>query len=173
MTTTPLHSLTFAELLQWERAELDAWAQFFDAHPHALDLPFAPGPGDDPRMATVRGVVHHVVAVERRYADRLAGAPVTPYDAIPAAPTTALFDAARDANARLARWVADATGAELERRLEFQTISAGTLRASARKIVAHALLHGVRTWAQVATVVRLGGAPGPGRHDFLLSDAMD
>ena len=171
--TTHLHALSLDELLRWERAELDGWARFFDAHPHALGLPFAPGPGGDPRMATVLGAVHHVVAVERRYADRLEGSPVTAYEAIPAAPAAALFDAGREANARLARWLAGASEADLRRPIEFQTISAGTLRASARKIAAHALLHGVRTWAQIATVVRLGGTPTGGRHDFLFSDATD
>lgn len=172
MPTTQNPSLQFDELLRWERAELDAWERFFDGQPHALDLPFAAGPGDDARMATVRGVAHHAAAVERRYADRLSGAPVTPYDAIPASPASALFDAARDANARLARWVAQATGPNFERVLEFQTMSAGTQRASARKIVAHALMHGVRTWAQVATVVRIGGSPSAGGHDLLFSDVI-
>lgn len=171
MTITP-PGLTFDELLRWERSELDGWARFFEAQPHALDLPFAVGPGDDPRMSTVRAVVHHVVAVERRYADRLDGAPVTAYDAIPASPTAALFEAARDANARLERWVRVASADDLARVVEFQTISAGVHRASARKIVAHALLHGARTWAQVATVVRLGGVASTWPHDLLFSDAV-
>ena len=166
-------TIHLADLLQWERAELDAWERFFHRHPDALEFPFAPEDGAGARMSTVRGVVHHIVAVERRYADRLAGAEVTQYDAIPREPTEALFAAAREANARIADWVASATDADLARMLEFQTISAGVHRGTARKIAAHAILHGVRTWAQVATVVRLRGVASGWGHDLLMSDALE
>jgi uncharacterized damage-inducible protein DinB len=169
--TTPAASIAFAELLEYERETLARWSEYLAAHPEALDLPFAPS--GDARLATVRGVVHHLVAVERRYADRLAGEPPTPYESIPSDSAGSLMAAARDANARLARWLEGADGAALARVLEFQTISAGTQRASARKIVAHALLHGVRTWAQLATVVRLHGLPTAGGHDLLMSRALD
>lgn len=168
----PAPALLLSELIAYEREALDAWAQYFDAHPEALDLPFGPPDDRGGRMATVRGVVHHVAVVERRYADRLAGDPVTPYEAVPSSPTDALFAAARDANDRLARWIATASNDDLARVIEFGTISAGTHRASARKIVAHALLHGVRTWAQIATVVRMHGLPTGRMHDLLLSDAL-
>lgn len=82
------------------------------------------------------------------------------------------FAAGRDARARLERFVETASDDDLARRLTFETISAGTQSASARKIVGHALLHAVRTWAQLATVVRQHGAPTRGRHDLLLSDAL-
>ena len=59
------------------------------------------------------------------------------------------------------------------RTLEFDTLSAGRLTGSARKIVAHALVHGVRHWAQLATILRQQGRPTTGwQHDLLLSDAM-
>ncbi len=164
-------ALTFAELLAYERETLSRWADYVAAHPEALALPFDAG-GGDARMATVRGVIHHIAAVERRYADRLAGDPVTPYDAVPSAPADALLAAARDAHDRLARWVAGASEADLARTIEFRTISAGAFRASARKIVAHALLHGVRHWAQLASHLRAAGRPAGWGHDLLLSDAL-
>lgn len=160
-------ALSFVELLAYEREELDRWAAFFASHPGALDVPFAEG-----RTATVRGVVQHIAAVERRYADRLAGVPVTPYEAVPTHPDAALLAAARDANARLAAAAAGTSAEDLARVLEFTTLSAGTQRASARKIVAHALLHGVRTWAQVATVLRQRGAATEWHHDLLFSEAL-
>jgi len=164
-------ALSLGELVTYERQELARWAEYFAANPEALDLPFAPGAGS--RMPTVRAVVHHIAGVERRYADRLEGELPTPFEAIAQEPAEALFAAARDANARLGGWLARATEEELARVLEFETISAGTFRASARKIAAHALLHGVRTWAQVATVLRLNGVPTDGRHDLLFSEALE
>lgn len=166
-------SISLAELLHWERAEIDKWDEYFRKRPEALDFPFAPEDGPGARMSTVRGVVHHIVAVERRYADRLAGAEVTPYDGVPAEPHERLFDAARDANRRMSNWVATASHEDVTRMLEFQTISAGVLRGSARKVAAHAVLHGVRTWAQVATVLRLRGAPSGWQHDLIMSDALE
>lgn len=59
------------------------------------------------------------------------------------------------------------------RELAFQTISVGTQRASARKLVAHILLHGLHTWAQLATVVRLHGIATGWRHDLLMNGALD
>ncbi|HYH83760.1 MAG TPA: DinB family protein [Longimicrobium sp.] len=167
----PTPALLLSELVEYEREELARWAEFFAACPGALDLPFAPGP--ESRMPTVRAVVHHIAGVELRYVDRLEGEPVTPFEAIPREPAEALCDAARDANRRLGDWLTRATGEELARIIEFETISAGTFRASARKIAAHALLHGVRTWAQVATVLRLNGITSPGRHDLLFSEALE
>jgi len=170
-TRHPAPALLLAELVEYEREELSRWAQYFAANPDALDLAFAPGDGS--RMPTVRAVVHHIAGVERRYADRLQGQPPTPFEAIAQEPAEALFAAARDANQRLGSWLARATEEDLARVLEFETISAGTFRASARKIAAHALLHGIRTWAQVATVLRLNGVPSDGRHDLLFSDALE
>ena len=123
-------------------------------------------------MATVRGLVQHVFAVERRYADRLNDEPVSDYAAVPADSAESLFAAGREARARLERFLATASGADLARRHTFETISAGTQTATARKIVAHALVHAVRTWAQLATVVRQHGAPTDGRHDLLFSNAL-
>lgn len=163
--------LSLAELLAWEREELEAWEAFFAAHPEAFDLPFAPD--GDPRMATVRGAVHHVVVVERRYADRLWGDPVTAYEDVAAEPAEALFAAARDANARVAAWAARATDDELARVISFDTLTGGSFRTTTRKMAGHAVLHGIRTWAQLATLVRMHGLPTGRGHDLLFSRALD
>ena len=95
---TAAADLTFRELLDYTAAETERWAEYFARHPEALDFPFAEG-----RTATVRGVVQHIFAVERRYADRLNDEPVAGYDAIPTDSADALFAAGRDARARLER----------------------------------------------------------------------
>lgn len=166
-------TLQLTEVQQWERAEIARWEALFAEHPDALDWPFATEDASDPRLAQVRGVVHHIAAVAHRYADRLEGKPTTLYHAIPSSPDAALFTALRDANARLGAWVANATDSELARVIEFETISAGTLRATTRKIAAHALLHGVRHWAQLATAMRMHGLPTGWQHDLLMSDALE
>lgn len=161
-------ALTFRELLDYTAGETARWHRWLAAQPpDVLDLPAGEG-----RTATVRGLLQHVVAVERRYADRLLGAPVTPYEAVPVDSVDAIFAAAAEARAQLERYVAGATAADLARRLTFETLSAGTWTASARKVVVHALVHGVRHWAQLAAVVRRHGRPTDWLHDVLASDAL-
>lgn len=159
---------TVHELLDYTADQFRRWERWFAAHPAALDLPFGSG-----RLASVRDVVHHIVGVERRYTDRLLGRPATPYENVPKAPIGALFAEWRGARAQLERWIAWASDADLAQRLSFTTMSAGVQEASARKIVGHVLLHGIRTWAQLATVVRQAGHPTDWPHDLLFTDALD
>jgi uncharacterized damage-inducible protein DinB len=161
--------LSFRELLDYTAGEAARWHAWFRAQPvSVLALPALTG-----REATVGALVRHIFLVERRYVDRLLGDTPTPYESVPADDVEALFAAGRDARERLERWLATATQEDLAARLEFQTITAGTLSASARKIVAHALLHGVRHWAQLATLLRQQGYATDWMHDLLMSDALD
>ncbi|HYW06399.1 MAG TPA: DinB family protein [Longimicrobium sp.] len=165
----PHAHLTFVEIRQYTAAETERWHQWLrEAGPAALEIRV--GEGD---RATVREVIHHIFAVERRYADRLHGAPVTGYDAIPREPLDALFRAGREARSELARFAEHASPDDWARVLTFETITAGTFTASTRKIVAHALMHGIRHWAQIATALRGAGHPQPWGHDLLMSDALD
>jgi uncharacterized damage-inducible protein DinB len=169
MTQATTRALTFRELLDYTAGESERWRRWLAAQPNeVLELPVGTG-----RTATVRGLVHHIVVVERRYADRLRGEPVTSYEDVPSDSLDALFDTWTDARARLEAWLASATDADLARRLEFQTLTAGTLSASARKIVVHLLLHGIRHWAQLATALRQQGHATDWQHDILLSDALE
>ncbi len=161
--------LDFRELLAYVAGETDRWHAWFRVQdPALLDLPFGEG-----SRSTVGDLLVHIFAVERRYADRLLGDPVTPYEALPRASVDAIFSIHRDARERLGRFIDDATVEDWERNLTFETITAGTLSASARKIVAHALVHGIRHWAQLATTLRLAGHPTDWMHDLLMSDAID
>ena len=162
-------ALSFRELLDYTRAETEHWHRWLGAQPPGtLDLPVGVG-----RTATVRGLIHHIIVVERRYTDRLRGEPVTTYESVPADSLDTLFGVFDDTRTRLEEWLATATDADLARRLEFQTLSAGTLTASAHKIVVHLLLHGVRHWAQLATALRQQGHPTDWPHDILMSDALE
>ena len=56
--------------------------------------------------------------------------------------------------------------------LTFPTITAGMVSASKEKILLHALIHGTRHWAQIATFVRQAGFTAQWSHDFLLTTAL-
>lgn len=162
-------ALTFRELLDYTRAETEHWHRWLAAQPpEVLDLPVGTG-----RTATVRGLVHHIIVVERRYTDRLRGEPVSNYADVPSEPLDAMFAAFADTRARLNQWLQSAADADLAKVLEFQTLSAGTQSASARKVAVHLLLHGVRHWAQLATTLRQHGHATDWPHDILMSDALE
>lgn len=162
-------ALSFRELLDYTRVESERWHRWLAAQPSGvLDLPVGVG-----RTATARGLIHHIILVERRYTDRLRGEPITTYESVPNDSLDTLFGVFADTRTRLDEWLATATDADLARRLEFQTLSAGTLTASAHKIVVHLLLHGVRHWAQLATALRQQGHATDWPHDILMSDALE
>ncbi|HEX8830760.1 MAG TPA: DinB family protein [Longimicrobium sp.] len=161
--------LTFAELMAYTDEETGRWHAWLRAQdPEVMEVRVGEG-----SRATVREIIHHIFAVERRYADRLLGELPTAYEAIPMEPLDTLFEVHREGRELLRRFVERATPDDWARVLVFETITAGTLRASARKIVAHALLHGIRHWAQIATALRAHGYPQPWMHDLLMSEALD
>jgi len=167
--TDTLNALSLKELLRYTEAETEHWRKWLATQPpDVLELPMGTG-----RTATVRGLIHHIIVVESRYIDRLRGEPVTEYNAVPADPIEATFEVFTTGRKRLNEWLEKATDADLAKRLEFQTLTAGTQHASARKIVAHLLIHGIRHWAQIATVVRAHGHPTDWFHDILMSDALE
>ncbi len=162
-------ALTFRELLDYTRAETEHWHRWLAAQPpEVLDLPAGTG-----RTATVRGLVHHIIVVERRYTDRLRGEPVSNYADVPSEPLDTMFASFTDTRARLEQWLQSAADSDLAKVLEFQTLSAGTQSASARKVAVHLLLHGVRHWAQLATTLRQQGHATDWPHDILMSDALE
>jgi uncharacterized damage-inducible protein DinB len=167
-TTTTSDAITFRELLAYtgnETARWEAWLRGQD--PAILNTPFGEG-----SRATVGELIFHVFMVERRYADRLLGEEPTPYEAVPHATLDELFAAHHEGRAKLLRFVEGASDDDWARTMTFQTITAGTMTGSARKVVAHALVHGVRHWAQIATALRQAGHPQPWMHDLLADDAL-
>jgi uncharacterized damage-inducible protein DinB len=84
----------------------------------------------------------------------------------------AIFGEYPEARRRLEQFISQAKPEEWAEVLTFETITAGTLKASKRKIVAHALMHGVRHWAQIATALRQAGHGGQWMHDLLMSSAL-
>ena len=160
-------ALTLDELLAWSDESTGRWLQFLAGQPALQQLPCGIY-----NTATVLGLVRHIVAVELRYSQRLAGLDVTALEQIPENSLEALASLHAEAIERLRALLHDSTQ-DWNEVIEFTTLSAGALRASRRKVVAHALLHAIRHWAQLATLVRAAGHPPPSAGDLLLSSALD
>lgn len=158
-------ALTGAELLAWLDDTSSRWAQLFNAHPEALVLPC-----DVRETHKVGELLQHIVAVELRYAERLAERPATDYDRIPHDSGTAIatvhaqaMDLVRPLLARDdAFWGED---------ISFTTRSAGTLRASRRTVLVHLAMHSIRHYAQLATLVRQNGVQPGWMMDYLFQTA--
>jgi len=129
-------------------------------------------PIDIAQARSVRELVLHIVSVELRYAERLLGEKVTEYDQLPVGSAKELFSTSTRSAEMLSKFARQADDAEWAKRLTFPTRSAGTLSSSKRKIFVHALLHGMRHWAQLATFLRQSGYQQTWPHDFIFSDVM-
>ena len=164
-----MRGLSFGELLDYCAEESNHWRDFFKKHPDALDVPC-----DIAGTKTVREVVLHIVAVQMRYAERLLNMPITEYESLTARlaegkPGEELFALGRKSLEDLRSFAIAANDSDWDGTLTFPTRSAGELTASRRKIFIHALLHGVRHWAQLSTHLRQKGYKQDWMHDFIAS----
>ncbi len=163
-----LPGISFLELLGYEEEEVERWRHWFQKQTQkVLEVPIGEG-----ETATVRGLLVHIFNVEQRYADRLLGLPPTPYESLRTSSLEQIFEIGAAAREKLRRFLARATEEEFARVVTFETRSAGTPSASKRKIAAHAILHGVRHWAQIATALRQRGYRQDWQHDFLGTTVM-
>jgi uncharacterized damage-inducible protein DinB len=164
-----LSEISFSELLDWNERETQKWRDWFARQDASmLDLPMRIA-----QTKNVREFLLHIFAVELRYAQRLNDEEVTSYEALPTETVADLFGIGDRARAGLRGYLANVTDDELKSVQEFPTRTAGTLRASERKMFAHAMLHSVRHWAQLATALREAGHATDWGKDFLMSDVME
>jgi uncharacterized damage-inducible protein DinB len=164
-----MRGLSFGELLDYSAEESNHWRDFFTQHPEAMDLPC-----DIAQTKTVRELVLHIVVVQMRYAERLLNMPITEYESLAARlaqgkPDEDLFALSRKSLEDLRSFAIAANDSDWDGLLTFPTRSAGELTASRRKIFIHALLHGVRHWAQLSTYLRQKGYKQDWQHDFIFS----
>jgi len=161
-------NISFEELLAANESETARWRKWFEEQPATvLDLPLSIA-----LAKNVREFLLHIFAVELRYAERLKGTPVTAYETLPIGSVAELFGIGDRARAMYREYLSGVTDEDLGTVIEFSTRTAGVLHASKRKIVVHALLHGVRHWAQLATDLREAGYPTNWGKDFLYSEAI-
>ena len=154
-------------LLAYRDGETRRWAAWFAEHPAALDVRLADGDN-----GSVRGLVRHIFAVELRYGQRLLAIPVSDWSAFRQQRLDEIFALGDESRAFVAKYLAAATESSLAETLTFETLTAGTVTASRRKLVLNLVTHGLRHWAQIATAVRQAGYADQWPHDLLVSDAL-
>jgi uncharacterized damage-inducible protein DinB len=154
-------SIPADELLRWNDLSATHWHGFALANPGILTLPC-----DIHSSHTVAQLLQHIVAVELRYAQRLAGEPESDYNDIPFHSAEAIF-ATHDRTLSLLQPLLADAAFNWSTEIEFQTITAGRIRASRRTILIHLLMHSIRHYAQLATLVRTHGFNPDWPMDFL------
>lgn len=152
--------LSAEDVLAWNEITSRNWRKLFTQHPELLNLPC-----DIAGTKILAEVLQHIVAVELRYAERIADLPITEYAGVPYDSVDTIY-ATHDRSVALFRQLlaADTNWDEV---VEFPTRSAGRLRSTRKTILLHSLLHGIRHYAQLAMIVRQHGVKPDWPMDYL------
>jgi uncharacterized damage-inducible protein DinB len=156
-------SLSGTEMMAWVDATSEGWRQLLEEHPEVLALPC-----DVAEVTTAGELLRHIVAVELRYAERLAELPVTDYAAIPFHSAEAIYTThARAMELLRVQLNSDVNWVE---QIEFVTRRLGPARSSRKTVFFHALLHSIRHYAQLATLVRQHGVKPEWPMDYFFME---
>jgi len=161
--------LSLTELIDytdWDRSKRHDWFRKHGDHVLAISL----GPNGDGRFDTVGDVVRHIFSAEKRYIDRLSGRPLTDTSTIPNDSIDLLFQFGQKTRAEFKDFVQKLPAADWDVPREFDFFG-NHLRATPHKIIIHVLLHEIRHWAQVSTILRQNGLTGE-FYDFLFSPVL-
>jgi uncharacterized damage-inducible protein DinB len=115
-------------------------------------------------------LVRHIFSAEKRYVKRLSGRSLTDTASIPNDNIEELFQFGRQSRNEFAELVETFPAQEWDTPKDFKILNF-SVRTTPRKIVVHVLMHEIRHWAQIGTMLRLNGLKGD-FHDFLFSPAM-
>jgi uncharacterized damage-inducible protein DinB len=143
---------TLIAYTDWQR---QYWIGFFQRN-DAAALDIATGPGGDGRHETVRHAIRHIFSAEQRYIERMSDKPITDPLTIPSGSADALFTFGVQSRNAFRDYIANYPDVAADEPQELR-LGNNSLTASPRKIVTHVLLHEIRHWAQIATLLRLNG----------------
>lgn len=161
--------LTLNDLIAYTAWERQNWYQCLKQHgEQALKIHL--GPNRDGRFETVGDLVKHIFSAEKRYVERIAGQPLSDFAALPSNDVDALFQFSQQSRQALQHLLETFPKAEWDRPKDFKVLNYA-VKATPKKIVLHILMHEIRHWAQIATLLRLHGLPS-GFHDFLVSPVL-
>lgn len=161
--------VTLTALVEYTAWERETWHEWLRSQGEAA-LEMSAGPHGDGRFAQVGELVQHIFGAEKRYVERLSGRPLTDNAAIPKSSIDALFQFGRQSRKDLTEFL-EALPAEKWDVPQGFNILSHSITATPRKIVIHVLMHEIRHWAQIATLLRVNGLKVQ-FHDFLFSPVL-
>ena len=155
--------LTAQEMIAWNEKTSNGWRKLLASHPELLTMPC-----DIMGVKTVAELLQHIVAVELRYAQRLADLPVSDYANIPFDSVESIYATHDQAIVILQQLLA--SDIDWSASIEVVTRAVGPVRSVRKTILFHALLHGIRHYAQLATLARQHGAKADWPMDYFAMD---
>jgi uncharacterized damage-inducible protein DinB len=156
-------SLSAKELIAWLEKTSTGWRNLLTAHPELLAMHC-----DIVGVQTVAQLLQHIVAVELRYSERLADLPVSDYANIPFDSAESLYSTHDRAIALLQQVLA--SDIDWNATIEFTTRAMGPARSKRKTMLFHTLFHGIRHYAQLATLARQHGIKPDWSMDYFLMD---
>ena len=162
-------SLAMNDLIDYTDWERQKWFDWIRHHGQEV-LEVGAGPHGDGRFEKVGELIRHIFSAEKRYIERLSDRPMTDTAAIPANDIEALSQLGQQSRRELREFIEAFTSEDWDTPREFKLMSS-FLTATPKKIVIHVLVHEIRHWAQIATVLRAQGLTDE-FHDFLFSPVM-
>src|SRR6202040_1586152 len=133
--------LTAEDILAWNEKTAQGWRQLLANHPELLTQPC-----DIAGTKTVAELLQHIVAAQLRYAERLAGLPISDYATIPFDSVESIY-AIHDRAVTIFQQLF-VSNIDWNESIDFTTRTMGTLHSDRKTILFHALLHSIRHYAQ-------------------------
>jgi uncharacterized damage-inducible protein DinB len=162
-------SISLGELMEFTGWERSQWRERLSTHGDAA-LGVGVGAHGDGRFETVGDLVKHIFIAEKHHVDRLSNRPIADVSTIPGDSLQNLFAFGERSRRDLVAFVAAEPAVGWDAPREYN-INGKMVSVTPRKFIAHILLHEVRHWAQVATILRVNGITG-NFPDFLFSPVM-
>ncbi|HEX7286934.1 MAG TPA: DinB family protein [Candidatus Angelobacter sp.] len=162
-------SVNLGELIEYTDWDRGKWYDLFHQQGNSV-LTISVGPHGDGRFQTAGDVVRHIFSAEKRYVERLSNRPLTDTSSVSNSNVDALFLFGRQSREDLKEFVKTFPARHWDAPVEFSLMNS-SLKATPRKIVVHTLLHEIRHWAQIGTLLRLNGLKVEFR-DILFSPVM-
>lgn len=157
-------AITFTEMLRYSEQETARWREWFGVHPEALEVAFPIANANN-----VRGLLSHIFVVELLFANAVLDRPRLSWQQMQALTEVDLFKVNEDAVQMFREFIASATEEDWN---EIKDVGFGGIKASKRKMIAQALLHGVQHRGQLATHLRQHGFGDMWPHDFILTNVI-
>ena len=128
------------------------------------------GANSDTRFETVGDLIRHIFSAEKRYVERLSDKPLTDTGSISTEKIEVLFNLGQESRKALREFIEALPAQQWDAPREYMMMN-HPIRATPKKFIIHVLLHEIRHWAQIATLLRQNGLKGD-FHDFLFSPAL-
>ena len=154
------------EYTEWERGKMYDMLRKHGSRTLAISA----GTNGDGRFENIGDIVRHIFSAETRYVELLRGRALSDTASVPNDDIEALFKFGRQSRDNLKAFAATFPETSWDIPIEFKMMKL-SVTATPRKIVTHVLMHEIRHWPQIATLLRLNGIVCDFR-DFLFSPVM-